>query len=56
MGVVRLEMLILRKITPIQFVSEIFNEQMLQKLSVILNQLVLWADFLSFYKFMNYSG
>ena len=56
MGVVRLEMLIFRKITQRQVVFEIFNEQMLQKLSIILNQLVLRAYSLPFYKFMNYSG
>ena len=56
MGVVRLHLIILLKIAHIHVVFKIFNEQMLLKLSIILNHLALRAYFLSFDRFMNYSG
>ena len=56
MGVVRLELIILQKMTYKHIVFRIFNEQIIQKQLIILDQLGLRAYFLSFTKFMNYSG
>ena len=56
MGVVRLKLMILQAMTHKQIVFRIFNEQMIQKRSIILDQFGLKAYFLSFAKFMNYSG
>lgn len=56
MGVVRLELMILHEMTYKHIVFRIFNEQMIQKRSIIFDQLGLKAYSLSFAKFMNYSG